>query len=54
MQAVQGELVIILTSEEAEALTRALAKAVETQETADAKALRAIQQKLRTAREKML
>jgi len=54
MQAVQGELVIILTSEEAEALTKVLAPLVNQPATSDARALQAIQRKLETAQEKML
>lgn len=57
MQAAQGELVITLTSEEAEALAKALAAFNAKAASNDARALQAIQaiqQKLKIAREKML
>jgi hypothetical protein len=54
MQPVQGELVLMLTSEEAEALKRALAALLSKTRAGDTKILNAIQEKLRVAQEKML
>ena len=47
MQPVPGDLVIILTSEEAEALLKSLAVLTTSSRSSDAKALKAIQEKLK-------
>jgi len=54
MQPMQGELVIMLTSGEAEALRKALATLVSKTKSGDTQTLKSIQDKLRIAEEKML
>jgi hypothetical protein len=54
MQPIQGELVIMLTSEEVEALKRALASLLSKTMAGDTKTLNVIQEKLKAAQAKML